>query len=174
MDSLKQVETPCVDDHQLLPSDFDAKGSLSPVAARIVVKTLNLARMGRPDALCTVKALAREVTRWDVACDKRLHRLMSWIQCTKNLVLTAFVGDQVQNLQLALYCDVSFAGDLRGSKSTSGGYLVLVGPSTFVAITSICNKQGAVSHSTTEADAIALDAAVRLEGIPALSMWGEV
>ena len=32
-------------------------------------------------------------------------------------------------------------------------------------------KQGAVSHSSTEAEVIAMDAALRLEGLPALMLW---
>ena len=41
-------------------------------------------------------------------------------------------------------------------------------------ITWVCKKHGAVSHSSTEAEAIALDAALRLEGLPALMLWDTV
>ena len=47
-------------------------------------------------------------------------------------------------------------------------------PSTFVPITWVCKKHGAVSHSSTEAEVIALDAALRLEGLPALMLWDTV
>jgi hypothetical protein len=36
--SLKQVATPCLDDHQIAPEDFTVKGKLSDVAARVVLK----------------------------------------------------------------------------------------------------------------------------------------
>ena len=36
------------------------------------------------------------------------------------------------------------------------------------------SKQGAVSHSTAEAEVISLDAGIRLEGLPALSLWSLV
>ena len=49
--------------------------------------------------------------------------------------------------------------------------LCVVGPNTFCPITWICKKQGAVSHSSTEAEIIAMDAAMRLEGLPALCLW---
>ncbi len=81
------------------------------------------------------------------------------------------VGDKAEDCFLALFCDASFAGDLRDSKSTSGALLVLVGPRTWVPITWFCKKQGAVSHSSSEAEVISLDAAVRMEGIPVLSLW---
>ena len=35
----------------------------------------------------------------------------------------------------------------------------------------MCKKQTAVSHSSSEAEIIALDAALRLEGIPSLMLW---
>ena len=47
--SLKQVSTPCIDDHQLPPEDFQVKGKLKEVCARIVLKVLFLARIKRAD-----------------------------------------------------------------------------------------------------------------------------
>jgi hypothetical protein len=73
-----------------------------------------------------------------------------------------------------MYVDAGFAGDLTDSKSTSGATLFLVGPNTFVPITRLCKEQGAVSHSSTEAEVIALDAAMRMEGIPMLMFWDQV
>ena len=72
---------------------------------------------------------------------------------------------------MSSFVDASFAGDLRDSKSTSGSYLVLIGPNTCVPIGWFCKKQGAVSHSSTEAEIISLDAGLRMEGIPALALW---
>ena len=73
-----------------------------------------------------------------------------------------------------VFSDASFASDLRDSKSTSGGIVTLVGPNTFVPITWVCKKQGAISHSSTEAEIIALDALLRMEGIPSLVLWENV
>ena len=58
--TLKHAETPCIDDHQLQPHMFEEKGKLEPVAARIVLKILYLARMGRADLFWSVNSLARE------------------------------------------------------------------------------------------------------------------
>ena len=58
-DSLKPVATPCIDDHMLDPSDFETKGILSPVAAKIVLKAVYSARTSRPDELWAVNTLAR-------------------------------------------------------------------------------------------------------------------
>ena len=51
---------------------------------------------------------------------------------------------------------------------------MLVGPRTFVPLSWICKKQGDVSHSSTEAEIIALDTMMRLEGLPALSLWSQL
>ena len=55
---LKYVAHPCIDAHMLNDDDLNTKGSLSPVAARIVLKILYLARHNRPDNLWTVNALS--------------------------------------------------------------------------------------------------------------------
>ena len=127
--------------------------------------------MGRPDTLWTVNTLARKVTCWNGACDRRLHRLISYLRHTQNWTQTCYVGDYPDDCFLVCFCDASFAGDLEDSKSTSGAYVVLMGPRTFVPITWLCKKQGAVSHSSTEAEVIALDAAMRMECLPLLVLW---
>ena len=172
--TLKHVTTPCMDDHQFAPEDFVTTGKLATIASKSVLKVLYLARVGRPDLLWTVNDLARNVTKWNVACDRRLHRLISYLEHTREWVQTCFVGDPPEECKIVMYVDAGFAGDLTDSKSTSGATLFLVGPNTFVPITWLCKKQGAVSHSSTEAEVIALDAAMRMEGIPMLMFWDQV
>ena len=64
--------------------------------------------------------------------------------------------------------DSDFAGDLEDSKSTSGGILFIFGSQTFVPIRWVCKKQTSVSHSSTEAEVISLDAGLRMDAIAAL------
>ena len=45
------------------------------------------------------------------------------------------------------------------------------GSHTFVPISSMCQKQTSVSHSSTESEIISLDAGLRLDGVPALELW---
>ena len=106
-----------------------------------------------------------------MACDKRLLRLISYLHATKEKVGTNYVGDEISQCRVHLFVDASFAGDLEDSKSTSGAIIVLVGPHTWVPITWLCKKQGAVSHSSTEAEVIALESSLRMEGIPSLMLW---
>ena len=45
------------------------------------------------------------------------------------------------------------------------------GSQTFVPISRMCKKQTSVSHCSTEAEIISLDAGLRLDGITALDLW---
>lgn len=132
--SLKPVATPTIDDHHLSDEDVNTTGALAPVYARVVLKAFYLARKYRIDCPYAVSMLAREVTRWNVACDKRLHRLMRYIPHTTNWIQFCWVGDKLEDCFLALFCDSGFAADLKDLKSTSGAVLVLVGPRTWVPI----------------------------------------
>ena len=79
---LFKVATPCLDDHQFKEEEIGSVGELSTVCSQIVLKCLSLARIGRPDILWSVNKLARSITKWTKACDKRLNRLISYIHHT--------------------------------------------------------------------------------------------
>ena len=79
---LNKVSTPCIDDHHFKEEELKSVGELSQVCSQIVLKCLYLARIGRPDILRLVNKLARSITKWTKACDKRLSRLISYIHHT--------------------------------------------------------------------------------------------
>ena len=168
---LKNVSTPCMDDGQFAPSEFEEEGEVSENAAKIVLKALYAARLARPELLWAVNTLAREVTKWSKACDRRLHRLMSYMHFHKNDILSAHAGDQISDCKIMMFTDASFAGDLKDSKSTSGMYMAIAGPHTWVPIAWLCKKQTAVSHSSAEAEIIALDTGMRMEAQPMMELW---
>ena len=115
--------------------------------------------------------LARSITKWTKACDKRLNRLISYIHHTCEYKQYCHVGNTAKQCRLGLFQDSDFAGDLEDSKSTSGGTLCIFGSHTFVPISWMCKKQTSVSHSSTESEIISLDAGLRFDGIPALFLW---
>ena len=174
IETLKPVATPGLDDHSFNPEDWTESGKLAPIATRVIMKILYAARMYRFDLLHSVNALARDVTRWCRACDKKLHRLISYIHHTKHYVLEGGVGDTLKDCAIMLFTDADFAGNLRDSKSTTGIFMAMVGPNTFFPLGAISKTQSAVSHSSTEAEVIALDYAIRVEGLPALTFWENV
>ena len=77
-----KVSTPCIDDHHFQEEEMKFVGKLSSTCSQIVLKCLYLARIGRPDILWSVNKLARSITKWIKACDKRLNRLISYIHHT--------------------------------------------------------------------------------------------
>ena len=96
---------------------------------------------------------------------------MCYIHSTTNNALFSFCGDNPEDLHLMVYADADFAGDIRSSKSTSGAYIALAGPNSFMPISAVCCKQSVVSHSSTESEIISLEHALRNEAIPILSLW---
>ena len=59
------------------------------------MKVLYGARMGRYDLIRPVQALASRVTKWNHLCDRKLHRLISYVNSTLDLHLYGWVGDRV-------------------------------------------------------------------------------
>ena len=49
--------------------------------------------------------------------------------------------------------------------------MCIFGSHTFVPISWMCKKQTSVSHSSEESEIISFDAALRLDGLPALELW---
>ena len=168
---LHKVSTPCIDDHHFKEEELKYVGELSQVCSQIVLKCLYLARIGRPSILWSVTKLARSITKWTTACDKRLSRLISYVHHTCAYKQYCYVGNTAKQCRLGLFQDSDFAGDLEDSKSTSGGTVCDFGSHTFVPISWMCKKQTSVSHSSTESEIISLDAGFRLDGIPALDLW---
>ena len=86
-------------------------------------------------------------------CDKRLVRLISYSHSTSyfkqylflTLILTEILKNQ--NRPQEDFCK------------------------TFVPSSWMCKKTTSVSHSSTEAEIISLDASLRMNGIPALDLW---
>ena len=168
---LYKVSTPCIDDHHFKEEETKSVGELSSTCSQIVLKCLYLARIGRPDILWSVNKLARSITKWTEACDKRLNRLISYIHHTSEYKHYCHVFNTAKQCRLGLFQDSDFAGDPEDSKSTSGGTLCIFGSHAFVPTGWMCKKQTSVSHSSTESEIISLDTGLRPDGLPALELW---
>ena len=143
----------------------------SEVCSRIALTFLYLARIGRPDIQWSVNKLARSVTTWTQACDRRLSRLISYIHHASDYRQYCHVVHTSQHYRLALFQDSDFAGDLEDSKSSSGGFRCIFRSRTFVPIIWTRKKQTSVSHSSTESEIISLAAGLRMDGLLALDLW---
>ena len=128
---------------------------------------LYMARVARYDLLTPVTYLASRITKWSRGCDRKLHRLMCYIETSQDYVLEGYVGDKLDDVRLTLYSDAAFAGCKITMRSTSGVFLVLTGPNTFFPFTAVSRKQTCASRSTTEAEMVAANLALRQVGLPA-------
>ena len=90
---LYKVSTPCIDDHHFKQEELKFVGELTKVCSQIVLKFLYMARIGRPDILWSVNKLARSITKWTKACDKRLSCLISYIHHTCEYKQYCYVGN---------------------------------------------------------------------------------
>ena len=91
--------TPCIDDHHFKEEEMKSVGELSQVCSQIVLKCLYLARSGRPDIIWSVNKLARSITKWAKACDKRLNRLISYIHHTCEYKQYCYVGNTEKHVE---------------------------------------------------------------------------
>ena len=170
--NLKKVATPFYDDKIARPVEAEAeiKGKLSPIASRVLMKLLFAARMARFDLLRAVQGLAARVTKWSVDCDKALHRLMCYVQSTLHYKMSGFVGDNLDKCNLWLFADSDHAGE-HDNRSTSGGYLVLVGPNTYFPLSAFSKKQTSAAPSSTEAEVVCANVSLRSLGLPSSALW---
>ena len=173
--TLHKVCTPFIDEDTADKDvSLDEAGVLKDQASKVLMKILYGARMARYDLLRPVAALASQVSRWTKLDDKKLHRLVSYINCTIDLHMIGWVGDKFSDCFLRLYSDADFAGCKKSAKSTTGAFLRLSGPFSAFPLEGLSKKQGCVSVSTPEAETVAANAAVRSIGLPALDLWDKI
>ena len=170
IDTLQHTLCPGLEDSALQEQDFSTTGALSGDAAKIITKILFCARVCGCDLMHPVCTLAREISKCSRASDKRLHKLISYMHSTRDWSIRTVVGDAPHACKLVCFSDSDFAGDTRTSKSTTGCVVAISGPNTFVPINVLCKRQQVVSHSSTEAEIVALDVSIRTEGLPMLTL----
>ena len=168
---LYKVSTPCIDDHHFKEKETKSVGELSNTCSQIVLKCLYLVRIGSSDILLSMNKLARSITKWTKACDKRLSRLISYIHHACECEQYCHVRNTAKHCRMGLFQDSDFAGDLGDSKSISGGTLCIFRSHTFVPTSWMYKKQTSVSHSSTESEIMSLDAGLRLDGVPVLDLF---
>ena len=83
-EQLFKVATPCMDDH---PFEEEEMGSVGEMSTRI----------GRFGILWSLNKLARAVTKWTKACDKRSASLISYIHHTIEFRQHSYVGNTAQH-----------------------------------------------------------------------------
>ena len=122
VDKLREAKTPFCPDGSLLAIDDCETGELAGSACKVLMKSLWLARLARPDIQKPICDLATEITKWSKNCDKRLYRLICYINSSKTYRLCGQIQDSPNDLKLLLFVDADFAGEVDDTKSTNGGF----------------------------------------------------
>ena len=112
-----------------------------PEYTRRLFQYVFLARSSRRDILWSVSNLARAITKWSKACDRRLVWLISYIHCASGYGQYCRAGNTVSQCKLRLLQDADFTDDLTDSKSTSRGVPSIFGSHTFVPDLTVVLKQ---------------------------------
>ncbi len=146
-------------------------GVYKDICLKVLMQVLYPARVARFDLMKAVCQLACFATKWTVLEDRKLHRLMSYVHSTLDLRLYGWVGDDADVISPHLFADADFAGCALSQRCTSGAFVVLRGPRTSFPIACASKRQGCVSHSTPEAELVAMDHALRQLGLPSLPLW---
>ena len=85
-----------------------------------------------------------------------------------------WVGDRSADWRIWLYIDADVAADKSTSKSVSGFFCAISGPTSYFPCRALSKKQGAVSHSTAESEMVAADLGFRTEAPPLMTLFDAV
>ena len=169
---LYKVSTPCIDDHHFKEEKMRSVGELSTICSNKFLKYLYLARIGRLDILWFVNKHTCTFTKSTKACDKRLACLISYIHHThahsEKIVL--WEAQQI-NVDYDCFKILILQETLKTQNQHQVDSCAFFGRQAFVPISWMCKKQTSVSHSSSEAEFLSLDAGLRMDGIPALDLW---
>ena len=135
------------------------------------MKILYGARTARLDLLRAVSHLACFFTKWTSSCDSKLHRLVCYIHSSYHVRMMGWVGDSLERLEPHLFADADFAGCVSTQRSTSGLFLCIRGPNSCFPVAGVSKRQGCVAFSTPEAETVAMNFALRQNGLPCLILW---
>ena len=89
--------------------DVEDRGDLQPLASSILMSLLYAARVGRFDLLRAICALASKVSKWTRACDRKLLRLIRYVNCSLDHRQVGWVGDAASELSPNLYVDADIS-----------------------------------------------------------------
>ena len=96
---------------------------------------------------------------------------MCYIHSCKHLRMFGWVGDDLHGIEPHLYADADYAGCTMTQRSTTGAHMCARGPRTYYPLGGTSKRQSCVSHSTPEAEMVAMDFALRQHGLPTLSLF---
>jgi len=169
--TLKYASTPFCPEGSLPAADEEVKGQLAGSACSVLMKSLWLARLARPDSAKPIGDLATHIQKWSVNDDRRVYRLVCYLNSTSHYAMYGHIHDKQEDLKLLLFVDANLAGEVEHTKAISGALLVLAGPNSWFPIAWVSRRQTSTSRSTTEAEVVSLAAGLFGEALPFLDLF---
>lgn len=155
IDKLREYDTPAVASSHVLRRGEDEEGLNEAEQQDFrsgVGSLLYLLKHSRPDLSNSVRELTKVMDQANKAHEKMLHRVIRFVEQTKNRCLMLYPIKEKLTWDLKGYCDSDFAGDSDTRKSVSGFVIYLCG----AAIAWRSKGQKSVTLSSTEAEYVAI------------------
>ena len=118
----------------------------------------------------SVNKLARAITKWTGACDKRSARFISNIHHTREYRQYCYVGTEHSNADWGCFKAPILWEILRIQNPLLEEHYVFSEAEHSCQQVGCARKQTSVSHSSTEVEIISLDAGLRMDGFQALDL----
>ena len=104
--------------------------------------------------------------KWTKACDKRLARLIAHTHHTCEYRQYYYVGKHSTTLQMKVCFKTLILQETWKTRNQhQQEFFSFSEVHTFVPLSWMCKKQNSVSHSSTEAEVISLQAGLRMDGV---------
>ena len=143
---------------------------MKDLAAMIIMTVMYPTRVVRFDLMKTCCLLAKRITRWDLGCDRRLHRLIDYIAKTSDDVCFGWLGDPPEKLSGHMFADSSLADCPYTLKSEMGIHVDIQGPNSRFPIAGSANIQTSIAGSSTCAEVGASTSDMKTRAEPALRL----
>jgi len=134
-------------------AECDKPGKYQKICREILGKLLFLERCSRIDIINAVTTLCGRVSKWTIADDKALDRLMDYVSHTTAMTLQWRIdANDKESMTASLLTDSDWATCKDTSRSVSSFDLTVVGPNTKATIMWGTRKQTFIARSTAEAE----------------------
>ena len=166
---LRAVKTPFLSSDRW-GEENETPGKYASSCASHAASSLFASRVARPDLSESTRRLCTAVSRWTVIDDDALVRLMSYVKSHADYVIFGTLSpSDLEDLEIHVYSDADWAGDLATSRSTTGVWVELASRKSGNTwpISWSSSRQTSTSSSTAEAETVAASHAMRREAIPA-------
>jgi len=145
-------------------------GHLGGVAAMLIMTIMYSARVARFDTMKACCFLAKRIARWDLGCDRRIHRFSDYITKYADDISYGWIGDLPALLTAHLFVDSSLADCPYSLKSGMGIHFDIQGPNSRFPIGGSANTQTSVAHSSTCAEVGACNSGMKTRAEPAFQI----